>query len=85
MVPVKMPVRKTIFTIKEVAESVNVHQQTLRNWEKNGLIMPERAGMRRIYTANQVELCRQIREFSGKGVPLKGLREIIKNTPTRGK
>jgi len=68
---------KKLFTINEAAQLLNVHQQTLRNWERNNLIKPLRAGLRRIYTADNLIICRKIKEFSGRGVPLKGIREII--------
>jgi MerR family transcriptional regulator/heat shock protein HspR len=68
---------KSLFTINDVAKILNVHQQTLRNWERKKVVVPLRAGTRRIYTAAHVELCKKIREFSGKGVSLKGIKEIL--------
>ena len=38
------------FKINQVAEILSVHQQTLRNWERHGLIKPERCGRVRIYS-----------------------------------
>ncbi len=70
---------KSLFTINDVAKMLNVHQQTLRNWERKKVVVPLRAGTRRIYTPAHIELCRKIKEFSGKGVPLKGIKEIINN------
>ncbi|HDT14755.1 MAG TPA: MerR family transcriptional regulator, partial [Firmicutes bacterium] len=67
------------YTINEAALMLNVHQQTLRNWEKSGLIKPLRIGARRIYTGEQVIRCSEIKEFSGKGVSLKGIKEILDN------
>jgi DNA-binding transcriptional MerR regulator len=68
---------KTLFGINEVAMMLDVHQQTLRNWERKRVVVPLRVGSRRVYTVAHIELCRKIKEFSGKGVPLKGIREII--------
>jgi excisionase family DNA binding protein len=36
-----------LLTIKEVSELLNVHANTLRNWEKEGLIHVVRIGPRR--------------------------------------
>ncbi len=36
-----------LLTIKEVSELLNVHANTLRNWEKEGLIQVVRIGPRR--------------------------------------
>lgn len=69
---------KEFYSINEVAELLSVHEQTLRNWERHSLIKPMRAGARRIYTKENLEVCEKIKSFSGKGVPLKGIAEIIK-------
>jgi MerR family transcriptional regulator, heat shock protein HspR len=71
--------KKELYTINEVAALLGVHQQTLRNWERKKLVIPMRVGARRIYTAKHIEFCRKIREFSGKGVSLKGIKELLKN------
>lgn len=70
---------KEFFSINEAAELLSVHEQTLRNWERHSLIKPMRAGARRIYTKENLEVCERIKAFSGKGVPLKGIAEIIKS------
>ena len=69
--------QKELYTINDVALMLNVHQQTLRNWERKKVVVPLRAGTRRVYTKQHLELCKRIKEFSGKGVPLKGIKEII--------
>ena len=71
--------KKELFTINDVAALLNVHQQTLRNWERKKLLVPLRVGTRRIYTAEHIDFCRKIKEFSGKGVSLKGIKELLKN------
>lgn len=71
--------QKELYTINDVAVMLNVHQQTLRNWERKKVVVPLRAGTRRVYTKQHIELCRKIKEFSGKGVPLKGIKEIMNN------
>jgi MerR family transcriptional regulator, heat shock protein HspR len=71
--------KKELYTINEVAALLSVHQQTLRNWERKKLVIPMRVGARRIYTPKHIEFCKKIREFSGKGVSLKGIKELLKN------
>jgi len=71
--------KKELYTINEVAALLSVHQQTLRNWERKKLVIPMRVGARRIYTAKHIEFCKKIREFSGKGVSLKGIKELLKS------
>jgi DNA-binding transcriptional MerR regulator len=72
-------IQKELYTINDVALMLNVHQQTLRNWERKKVVVPLRAGTRRVYTKQHLELCVKIKEFSGKGVPLKGIKEIMNN------
>lgn len=69
---------KKLYKIDEVSKMFGVHQQTLRNWEKNKLVKPLRAGNIRIYTTEHIEICRKIKGFSGKGIHLKGIKELIK-------
>lgn len=71
--------KKELYTINDVALMLSVHQQTLRNWERKKVVVPLRAGTRRVYTKQHIELCLKIKEFSGKGVPLKGIKEIMNN------
>lgn len=44
------------YTIGEIAERFGVHKDTLRNWEKEGLVVPDRVGSRgdRVYTDDHV-------------------------------
>lgn len=44
------------YTIGEIAEQFGVHKDTLRNWEKEGLLVPDRVGPRgdRVYTDEHV-------------------------------
>jgi MerR family transcriptional regulator/heat shock protein HspR len=69
--------KQKIYTIHDAAEILGVHQQTLRNWERKKLVVPLRAGNRRIYTAETLERCRKIREYSGRGISLKGVKELL--------
>jgi len=44
------------YTIGEVAERFGIHKDTLRNWEKDGLVIPDRIGSRgdRVYTDSHI-------------------------------
>lgn len=45
------------YKISEIAKMFSVHQDTLRNWEKEGLIVPDRIGARgdRVYTQKHID------------------------------
>src|SRR5271157_4912013 len=66
-----------LFTINDVAKLLNVHQQTLRNWEKKNLVKPLRVGRTRVYAPQHIELCKKIKEYSGKGISLRGVKELL--------
>ena len=63
-----------------VAEMVNVHPQTLRFYEKKGLLRPSRTvGRTRMYSAEDVEeLARLLRLTRDLGVNLAGVEIITK-------
>lgn len=52
----KKETREKLYKIGEVAELLGVHEDTLRNWEKEGFVVPERIGTRgdRRYTAEMI-------------------------------
>lgn len=75
--PLENEAESELYKIDQVAKMLGIHQQTLRNWERKELVKPLRAGGARIYTAAHVVVCRKIKKYSGKGVPLCGIRELI--------
>jgi MerR family transcriptional regulator/heat shock protein HspR len=67
------------FTISVAAELVNVHQQTLRHYERLGLIEPARGkGEIRYYSPQDIEKIQQIRRLVDElGVNLAGVEVIL--------
>lgn len=70
------------FLISVAAELAGMHAQTLRNYDRLGLVSPERtAGGGRRYSENDVELLRAIQRLSqDEGVNLAGIKRIIELT-----
>jgi MerR family transcriptional regulator/heat shock protein HspR len=70
------------FTIRVAAEAVNVHQQTLRHYERLGLISPHRGtGRIRYYTQRDIERLRLIRRLMDElKVNLAGVEVILNMT-----
>jgi MerR family transcriptional regulator/heat shock protein HspR len=70
------------FTIRVAAEAVNVHQQTLRHYERLGLISPHRGtGRIRYYTPRDIERLRLIRRLMEElKVNLAGVEVILNMT-----
>ena len=67
-----------VYVISVFAEIAGVHPQTLRNYEKSGLLKPGRTsgGSRRFSDADLVAL-RRIQELTNQGVNLEGVKRIM--------
>jgi MerR family transcriptional regulator, heat shock protein HspR len=71
---------KPLYMIGVVADMLKVHPQTLRMYERKGLIRPSRSeGRTRMYSADDVdEVARVIRLARDLGVNLAGIEIILK-------
>lgn len=71
---------KPVYMIGVVAEMLRLHPQTLRMYEKKGLIRPSRTeGRTRMYSSEDVEeIARVIRLTRDLGVNLAGIEIILK-------
>lgn len=69
---------RPIFVISMAAELAEMHPQTLRQYDRLGLVSPSRqGGKQRRYSENDVELLREIQRLSKDGVSLEGIRRIM--------
>jgi MerR family transcriptional regulator/heat shock protein HspR len=69
---------RALYIISVAAELAGVHPQTLRIYERKGLIEPARTqGRSRRYSENDIALLRRIQELTNEGVSLVGVRKII--------
>jgi MerR family transcriptional regulator/heat shock protein HspR len=75
-----MNLDKPLYVISVAAELVDMHPQTLRLYERKGLIEPSRsAGKTRLYSQRDVEHLKEIRRLTQElGVNLAGVEEIIR-------
>lgn len=71
---------RPLYMIGVVAEMLKVHPQTLRFYEKKGLVRPSRTeGQTRMYSAEDVdEIARLLRLTRDLGVNLAGVEIILK-------
>jgi MerR family transcriptional regulator/heat shock protein HspR len=71
--------RRRRYTISVAADIVNVHQQTLRHYERLGLIEPQRGkGEIRYFSPEDIEKIQQIRRLVDElGVNLAGVEVIL--------
>ena len=68
-----------IFVISVAAELANMHPQTLRQYDRLGIVSPQRTrGRGRRYTARDVALLREVQRLSQEdGVNLAGIKRIL--------
>jgi MerR family transcriptional regulator/heat shock protein HspR len=67
-----------MFVISVAAELAVMHPQTLRQYDRMGLVVPTRTGGGgRRYTMRNVAQLREIAKLSSEGVSLEGIRRVI--------
>lgn len=67
-----------IFVISVAAELAGMHPQTLRQYDRMGLVSPTRtAGRSRRYSMRNVVQLREIAQLSSEGVSLEGIRRVL--------
>jgi MerR family transcriptional regulator/heat shock protein HspR len=75
-----MKKKKGYFSISAVSHMLNIHQQTIRAYEKSGFIQPKRSdGNTRMFSEEDVATLEQIIYYTNKlGVNLAGVEIILK-------
>jgi len=69
---------RALYIISVAAELAGVHPQTLRIYERKGLLEPARtSGRSRRYSDEDIELLRRIQELTNEGISLVGVQRIL--------
>ena len=69
---------RALYVISVAAELAGVHAQTLRIYERKGLIEPARtSGGNRRYSDRDIALLRRIQELTNEGVSLAGVQRVL--------
>src|SRR4051812_41534343 len=67
-----------VYVISVAAELTGLHPQTLRQYDRVGLVSPGRTGGGgRRYSLRDIELLREIAELTASGIGLEGVRRIL--------
>lgn len=67
-----------IFVISVAAELAEMHPQTLRQYDRLGLVSPSRQrGRQRRYSQRDVDTLREVQRLSQEGVSLEGIKRIL--------
>jgi len=73
-------IRRTqaVYVISVAAELAGMHPQTLRIYERRGLVQPARTqGGNRRYSEADLEVLRRISELAESGMNLEGIRRVM--------
>ena len=67
-----------VYVISVAAELTGLHPQTLRTYERLGLITPGRTGGGgRRYSSRDIDLLRSIAQLTSSGIGIEGVRRIL--------
>ena len=67
-----------VYAISVAASLAGLHPQTLRQYDRLGLVVPTRVGGRnRLYSANDIARLREISDLSTQGLSLEGIRRVL--------
>lgn len=67
-----------IYVISVAAELAEMHPQTLRQYDRLGIVTPSRApGRARRYSQRDVNVLREVQRLSQEGVSLEGIKRIL--------
>ena len=67
-----------VYAISIAAELAGLHPQTLRQYDRAGLVSPTRVGGRnRWYSGQDIVRLREIAQLSAEGLPLEGIRRVL--------
>jgi MerR family transcriptional regulator, heat shock protein HspR len=70
--------RQALFVISVAAELAGVHPQTLRIYERKGLVDPARTGGgSRRYSEEDIERLRRIQDLTNEGLNLAGVKRVM--------
>ena len=69
---------QAVYVISVAAELAGMHPQTLRIYERRGLVLPARTGGgNRRYSDADIEVLRRISELAEDGMNLEGIRRVM--------
>lgn len=76
--PDRRPSARAVYVISVAAELAGVHPQTLRIYERKGLVDPARTGGgSRRYSERDLERLHRIQDLTNHGLNLEGVRRVM--------
>jgi len=82
-----MATRDDLYLISMAAELLDMHPQTLRKYERLGLVRPQRTlGSMRVYTRDELDRLKLIKSLvDDAGINLAGVRRLLKIAEVAGR
>lgn len=78
MIPAESRNNRAVYVISVAAELAGMHPQTLRIYERKGLVDPARTvGGSRRYSESDIEQLRRIQDLTTSGLNLEGVKRIL--------
>ncbi len=78
MDPVETRRLRAVYVISVAADLAGMHPQTLRIYERKGLVQPARTdGGSRRYSEDDIGMLRRIQELTNEGLNLAGVKRVI--------
>jgi MerR family transcriptional regulator, heat shock protein HspR len=67
-----------VYAISVAAELAGLHPQTLRQYDRLGMVVPRRvSGRNRLYSGRDIARLREIAQLSAEGLSLEGIRRVL--------
>jgi MerR family transcriptional regulator, heat shock protein HspR len=65
------------YVISIAAQLSGLHPQTLRQYDRLGLVSPHRSGRYRLYSVRDIQRLEKVQELSDAGLNLEGIRRVL--------
>jgi MerR family transcriptional regulator, heat shock protein HspR len=67
-----------LYTVAQATELLGVNPPTLRRWEREGLVTPQRTeGGQRRYSRRELEQLRHVAQLADEGITTAGIRKVL--------
>ena len=70
-----------LYSIGVVSDLLQVHPETIRVWERHGVIRPQRRGRQRFYSNNDLKRLQFIQRLTDEGLNLPAISHYLKLYP----
>jgi MerR family transcriptional regulator, heat shock protein HspR len=70
-----------LYTIGIISELLDVHPETIRVWERSGLINPKRRNTKRVFSDNDLKRMRFIQRLMNDGLNVPGISFFLRLYP----